>query len=623
MCIRDSETSSDITNLQPNTRYYWRVSPFNRCSVEGGSGDVHSFTTLDVITAEDVPVIIPEDDYTGFYTSTITISEDQRITDVNVLLDMTVNDVYVLTATLTSPNNTVVELFHYACDRDADISAIFDDQAEAFSCDLDSVPIMSGRLKPQSGALSQFNENSSKGDWVLTIEDWANPNIDIGTINHFGLQITTETGIEFENYPPIAFEQSLTAAAGEEIVISLRGADPEGSALAYQLISAADGRLSNFSSEKLGELAHQSTNNFVNGLFDFVLFNEEKYAVASGDWGLYTLDISDPTNILVLSTFEGYHRAATVSDDETKVFAAAYGEGLKIYDISDPSNIALLGAYDTPQLAMSVTLSKDENTAFVSDRSGELQIINVSDPTNPSLLSTFYGVGAYGDGALSPDGNTLYLVNWVFLDIVDVSDPSSPQLLGYTSTQIDQYGNNVGGYSDALVLSTDGKVAYVESTEYGLIVADISDPTSPSVVGSIDLDVPNSPGGASKLTLSPDGTTIYFAGDTTDLKVIDVRRPGTPVLVSTYQTTSESWGVTTSAVGDMLYISQTPRQNQYADSSGVVLEVLDIKKKVVAAGDIVKRNLYFASAAEASGNDRFNFRAVSYTHLTLPTTPYV
>ena len=608
-----AETSSDITNLQPNTRYYWRVSPFNRCSVEGGSGDVHSFTTLDVITAEDVPVIIPEDDETGLYTSTITISEDQRITDVNVLLDMTVNDVYVLTATLTSPNNTVVELFHSACVgtygyRNADIRVIFDDQAEAFSCDLDSVPIMSGRLKPQSGALSQFNENSSKGDWVLTIEDWANPNIDIGTINHFGLQITTETGIEFENYPPIAFEQSLTAAAGEEIVISLRGADPEGSALAYQLISAADGRLSNFSSEKLGELAHQSTNNFVNGLFDFVLFNEEKYAVASGDWGLYTLDISDPTNILVLSTFEGYHRAATVSDDETKVFAAAYGEGLKIYDISDPSNIALLGAYDTPQLAMSVTLSKDENTAFVSDRSGELQIINVSDPTNPSLLSTFYGVGAYGDGALSPDGNTLYLVNWVFLDIVDVSDPSSPQLLGYTSTQIDQYGNNVGGYSDALVLSTDGKVAYVESTAYGLIVADISDPTSPSVVGSIDLDVPNSPGGASKLTLSPDGTTIYFAGDTTDLKVIDVRRPGTPVLVSTYQTTSESWGVTTSAVGDMLYISQTPRQNQYADSSGVVLEVLDIKKKVVAAGDIVKRNLYFASAAEASGNDRFNFR---------------
>ena len=65
------------------------------------------------------------------------------------------------------------------------------------------------------------------------------------------------------------------------------------------------------------------------------------------------------------------------------MFSATYGEGLKIYDISDPSNIALLGAYDTPQLAMSVTLSKDENTAFVSDRSSELQIINVSDPTKP------------------------------------------------------------------------------------------------------------------------------------------------------------------------------------------------------------------------------------------------
>ena len=223
-------------------------------------------------------------------------------------------------------------------------------------------------------------------------------------------------------------------------------------------------------------------------------------------------------------------------------------------------------------------------------------------------MSTFSGYGAYADGALSSDGNTLYLVNWFTLDIVDVSDPSSPQLIGRTSTQIDQYGNDVGGYSDALVLSTDGKVAYVESTQYGLIVLDISDSTSPSVVGSIDLDIPNSPGGASKLTLSPDGTTIYFAGDVTDLKVIDVRRPGTPVLISTYQTTSDSWGVTTSAVGDMLYISGYPRYDIDADSWGFALEVLDIKKKAVTAGDIVNPNLYFASAAEASGYARFNFR---------------
>ena len=602
-----AETSSNITNLQPNTKYYWRVSPLNRCS-NGGSGDVHSFTTFDVTTAEDVPVIIPEEPGTGFYTSTITISEDQRITDVNVLLDMTVNDVYVLTATLTSPNNTEVELFYYACGGNADILAIFDDQAEAFNCDFGSVPVLSGRLKPQSDALSRFNEQSTKGDWVLTIEDWANENIGIGTINNFALQITTETGVEFENYPPIAFDQSLTAAAGEEIVISLSGSDPGGSALAYQLISAADGRLSEFYSEKIGELAKLNQNGS-GGLFEMVLFNEGKYAVASGDSGLYTLDISDPTNILVLSTFEGYYnRAATLSSDETKVFAATYGDAFKIYDISDPTNITLLGAYDTPGFAMSVTLSKDENTAFVTDRSSELQIINVSDPTNPILLSTFSGRGAYSDGALSSDGNTLYLVNWFTLDIVDVSDPSSPQLIGRTSTQIDQYGNDVGGYSDALVLSTDGKVAYVESTLYGLIVLDISDSTSPSVVGSIDLDIPNSPGGASKLTLSPDGTTIYFAGDVTDLKVIDVRRPATPVLVGTYQTMGDSWGVTTSAVGDMLYISQVPRRNQYADSSGVVLEVLDIKKKAVTAGDIVNPNLYYASAAEASGYDRFNFR---------------
>ena len=585
---------------------------------------MHSFTTFDVTVAKDLPVIIPEDQAAGFYSSTITISEDQRITDVNVFLDMTVYDVFVLNATLKSPNDTVVELFYDSCltaasvqtsERESDIRAVFDDQAEAFRCGVeDSKPHISGRLKPKSDVLSRFNEQSTQGDWVLTIEDRGNTNIGVGTINHFGLQITTETGIEFENYPPLAFDQSVSADPGEEIGIRLNGSDPEGSALTYQ-ISAADGQLSNRSLEKIGEWNNPPLSAGNNGVFDLVLFNEGKYAVAAGS-RLYTLDISDPSNIAVLSTFQGYYRSATVSSDETKVFAAMPYNGLGIYDISDPTNITLLGTYDTPGNAKSVTLSKDENIAFVSDYNGQLQIINVSDPGNPTLLSTFDSSGfKYNiESVLSSDGNTLYVVNLFYLDIFDVSNPSSPQLLGSTKTQRDQYGNRVDGFSSSIVLSTDGKVAYVESASYGLIVLDISDSTAPSVMGHLDLDLRNSRSvdgyGPGKLTLSPDETTIYLAGDKADLKVIDVRRPSNPVLIETHPTISNSYGVTTSVAGDMLYISGYPRYDTYAgvQLSGPALEILDIKKKAVAVGDIVKPYLYFASAADASGNEQLNFR---------------
>ena len=601
-----AETFIEVIGLKSNTTYYWRVSALNQCS-SGPASNPFTFTTPTLPLAQDLPVIIPEDDISGEYTSTISIVEDRRITDINVLVDITVTDIHVLQMTLTSPNNTVVELFYRPCSIDpgtaygSDIRVIFDDEGDALSQSVGcrsagSVPIMSGRLKPQSGALSQFNENSSKGDWVLTLTDLFNTNVGEGRINSFALEITTDPGVDFENYPPVAFEQSLTIPAGEDILISLSGGDLENSPLTYELRSEASGQLSKLSTEQLGGWDSESST--------LILFNEDKYGISLKGDSVDLIDISDPSNVSVLSSVSSSlgsnHWSGTISSDETKLFVASFDYGLEIYDISEPTNVAFLGAYGTPGNALGVTLSKDEKTAFVTDRSGQLQIIDVSDPRNPTLLTTFSGFGAFGGAALSSDGNILYLTDRYYLEIVDVSDPSSPQLLGYTYTQSDAANNYIGGASTAVVLSEDEKTAYVKGSAYGLVIVDISDSGAPIVTGNLDLNIPNDSGSPAAIVLSPDGTTIFLAGDEAGVKIVNVGNPSAPVLLDTYVTSGTAYGVTLSKAGDKLYIS-----NKGSNSS---LDVASVKKKSLILGETIDRHLLYTSPSNDEGSDSFSFR---------------
>ena len=606
------ETFFEVIGLKSDTTYYWRVSPLNQCS-SGAAGNAFSFTTPKLPLAQDLPVIIPEDKSEGVYTSTITIAEDRRIIDINVLVDITVYEIKVLHMTLTSPNNIVVELFYRPCAIDtnpdnpydpnfhsgSDIRAIFDDQGDAFGCGAaGSVPIMSGRLTPQYDTLSQFNEQSSKGDWILTITDLSNINVGEGRINSFALEITADPGVDLENYPPVAYEQSLTAPPGEEILISLIGGDIENSPLTYELRGEASGRLSGLSIKQLGRLDTDSN------IHDVILLNEERYGISISDRSLDLIDITDPSNVSVLSSVSvdsGDAKTGTISSDETKLFLASSDAGLQIYDISEPTNIALLGAYDTPGSALGVTLSKDEKTAFVTDSNSELQIIDVSDPSNPTLLSTFSGNGAFIAATLSSDGNTLYLIDLYFLTSVDVSEPSSPQQLGITF--LDLAAAKLGWYSN-FVLSADEKIAYVKTAGYGLVIVDISDSSALSVVGSLDLNIPDEGGPSKAVVLSPDGTTIYLGGNGGGVKIVHVGNPSAPVLLDTYETSASTNGVMISTTGDKLYLSN----NYYYKRSHSSLEIVSIKKKPLILGETINRHLLYTSPSDDAGSDSFSFR---------------
>jgi hypothetical protein len=79
--------------------------------------------------------------------------------------------------------------------------------------------------------LSIFNEQSSKGDWTLTLLDGYD--IDGGSIDYLAIEI--ETDGEWTNTPPIALSQVVETST-QEIELTLEALDPERLPLTFSLV---------------------------------------------------------------------------------------------------------------------------------------------------------------------------------------------------------------------------------------------------------------------------------------------------------------------------------------------------------------------------------------------------
>ncbi len=101
------------------------------------------------------------------------------------------------------------------------------------------------------------------------------------------------------------------------------------------------------------------------------------------------IDISDPTNIVVISELEtlGYARDITIEDDFA--YVACEDTGMLILDISDPSNTSLRGFYDE---AIMTCIDVHEGKAYASGydsvgATGNLYIFDCTDAVSVSNLN--------------------------------------------------------------------------------------------------------------------------------------------------------------------------------------------------------------------------------------------
>ena len=130
----------------------------------------------------DTPLAIPDG---GAITSRIVVSQNLRINDLNVSLNISHTYDRDLTVTLTSPTGQVITLVNRRGGAGDNFSnTVFDDQA-ATAIALGGAPF-SGSYRPET-ALNVVNGTSAQGTWTLTVRDQAL--LDVGALNAWSLVI--------------------------------------------------------------------------------------------------------------------------------------------------------------------------------------------------------------------------------------------------------------------------------------------------------------------------------------------------------------------------------------------------------------------------------------------------
>lgn len=118
---------------------------------------------------------------------------------------------------------------------------------------------------------------------------------------------------------------------------------------------------------------------------------------ADGTNGVISIDISNPSNPILLDTFTAISTARDVriSSDDQYAFVANGMNGLFIIDMSDKSNLTFSGSwYAATDTAYHLELSSDDLTVYLAHGLGGLVIIDVANPSAPTLI------GSHSDGGL-------------------------------------------------------------------------------------------------------------------------------------------------------------------------------------------------------------------------------
>jgi hypothetical protein len=162
--------------------------------------------------------------------------------------------------------------------------------------------------------------------------------------------------------------------------------------------------------------------------------------------------------------------------------------------------------------------------------------------SSPNVL----GLGPY-ETDITISGTVAYVLSspsdlYAYLQIVDVSDPVSPTLLGSVrlpSTPLPEVTHATG----VIVVGT---LAYVTAAYGGLYIINVSNPASPSILGHVD-----TPGVAEDVAIA--GTRAYVADYSSGLQVVNISNPASPTIVGHVDTPGNAFGVTLN--GSVAYVA--------------------------------------------------------------------
>ena len=192
--INTSDANYLVMGLTPETTYYWRVIPSNRC----GAGIVSAaivnnfrtgiITCGNTFTATDFTNAAIGTTANSIATIPIQVTGGLTIGDINVSINITHTYIQDMKYYLEGPaaiGSPIITLFDEPCGDNDDINCTLDDAGVDFTCGA-TAPSITGTIKPY-GYLTDLNNLSADGTWILRVVDAYNG--DGGTINAVSLSI--------------------------------------------------------------------------------------------------------------------------------------------------------------------------------------------------------------------------------------------------------------------------------------------------------------------------------------------------------------------------------------------------------------------------------------------------
>ncbi len=204
-------------------------------------------------------------------------------------------------------------------------------------------------------------------------------------------------------------------------------------------------------------------------------------AYVVGIHGFYTLNISDPSNPLLLDHVYLSGKAKKFDVQGQFAFVADFGHGFLIFNISNPTNIIEVSSIN---LAFTIDIAVAGDIAWVADGPFGIYLINISNPYSAGIIGSF-GSELYNVTSIWIQGSFLYVTEFKpyissnCLHIYDIRDLSDINLIFSQMRPDDNYDIHV-----------DGDILYLASTSDGdgVWVFNITNPFSPIQGDNVNRD---------------------------------------------------------------------------------------------------------------------------------------
>jgi hypothetical protein len=271
--------------------------------------------------------------------------------------------------------------------------------------------------------------------------------------------------------------------------------------------------------------------------------------IAAGDGGLRVVDARRPESPAAIGSFEVIGDADDVAVAGRVAYVADWRAGLRVVDLAVPEAPRVVGTSDGVMYAKAVSVA--DGHAYVAATSRDephsrqdFMAFDVSSPREPRLVATVRFDGGVID--LAVVGRYAHVVfntsDGDAMAILDLADPASPREVGSLRSSL-QFAS-VAAAGDLAFIGLDRQPS-------GLMVVDVSDATTPAVLGSV-IDVP--PGNI--LDLVVDGDRVLAAAASDKLQVFDVSDPAAPRLAASVEVGESVAGVAADGAGNA-YVSSS------------------------------------------------------------------